>query len=285
MQVDVEDLWFTGYQPEAAWYESMRFIISLHPSSSRSPCLKRPRSVPTAECDECMISSARAVTSVSPPGSEDGQPGLGLRFESRLSMRSTHLDTHLALYLWCRKASVFADEEVLLGCRAVPLRDTNLHGRLAAWDVFDIERGLEIAQVRLRCSMASVPGPIQLPHVSEVEPASLRLNWSPPLEDRGSPVIGYRIALLAPGSQWTTASECIKSTSFFIENLVASTVYLVDIRAINEVGAGESRELEVATVDEEEEVGLASGSGVVAVQPESRQTPLCARQTDIAMEV
>lgn len=255
IHVDIEDLWFSGYHPEAAWYESLRFQVSLHPSSSRSPCLERPHGVPVAGRDTgCLVSSARAVSSVSPPGQTE-KSGLGLRFEDKLKLRTDHLDTHLALYLWCHKASVFADEEILLGCRAVPLRDTGLHGRLAGWDVCDIQRGLEIAQVRLRCYIASVPGQIQLPHVSEVQQTSLRLNWSPPLEDRGRPVTGYRVALLAPGSEdWNIVCECNKSTSFLIDMLVTGTVYLVDIRAINEVGAGESRECEVATADTEEDL-------------------------------
>merc|ERR1712039_76321 len=85
--------------------------------------------------------------------------------------------------------------------------------------------------------------------------SSLRLNWSPPLEDRGRPVLGYRVAFLAPGAEeWVIACDCTKSTSFSIDRLDAGTVYLVDIRAINEVGAGESRELEVSTADEEKDL-------------------------------
>jgi len=266
VHVDVEDLWFSGYQPEAAWYESQRFLVSLHPSSSRSPCLERPLKAPSGEDSpsECMVSSGRAVSSLAPsPGSTESSPGrprLGMRFDEHLQVRTDQLGTHLAMYLWYRKSSVFADEEKLLGCRAVPLRDASLHGRLAAWDVFDIERNLEIAQVRLRVSLESVPGAIQLPHLSDVQPTSLRLNWSLPLEDYGRPVLGYRVAILAPGAlEWATACDCVKGTSFLLEELTAGTVYLVDIRAVNEVGAGDALELEVATAVEDDAASLGPG--------------------------
>jgi len=259
LEVDLQDLRLSsgssGEVP-AAWYESVRYFVSLHPSSSRrSPAAQLPQDVPEYTQDgRHMVSSAQPCMPL--PRPEDSLVGplvLGADWQERLAMKTDRLDTHFVMYLWGRKASIFSKEDFLLGCRAVPLRDMSLHGRLAAWDISDIETGQEVAQVRMRCSVSTTPGPIQLPHLSDVGSNGLQLNWSPPLDDNGRPVTGYRVALLEPCTEeWSTVCECTKLTSCPIEDLAPSTVYMVDIRALNEIGAGDPCELEVATLDDGE---------------------------------
>lgn len=178
------------------------------------------------------------------------------------------IPSHIMLYLWRQKTSVFSEDDTLVGCRAVPLRDVDLNARMATYDICDLRRGLELAQVRLRCSLFSVPGPIQLPHLEhEAGTTTFQIHWSEPLDDRGRPVLAYRIAMCDPLTQdWTTACERTKKTSFTFTGLTPSSVYIVDIRAINSVGAGDSTELEVATADEE---GLSPASlgGCISPHP------------------
>merc|ERR1712039_1143496 len=131
--------------------------------------------------------------------------------------------------------------------------DANYYSRLAAWDVSDMESGEEIAEVRMIYTVCKAPGPIQLPHLSEVRQTQVTLNWSPPLEENGRRVTGYRIRLLEPcKEQWITVCECTQRTHFLVDGLTIGTSYLVNIQAINEVGIGESFELEIATSDGDE---------------------------------
>jgi len=227
---------------------SVSYFVSLHPTSSTSASVELPAEVPQFTVDKHhMVSGAR---SVGPSLAFDGSSGEDiLFFDESLSMRVDHLDTHFLLYLWGRRSSAFGGhEDSLFGCRAIPLRDVSLHGRLAVWDICDLETGVEVAELRMRCSIATTPGAIQLPHLSDVAPTSLRLNWSAPLVDNGRPVIGYSITILEPcAEEWTDVCECTVRTFFELMNLIPSSVYMVNIRALNEVGLGESSEFEIAT--------------------------------------
>jgi len=138
----------------------------------------------------------------------------------------------------------------LLGGRALPLREAGLYGRLAAWDIADLESGEQVAEVRMRYSVALPPGPIQLPYLSDVTPSEVTLNWSRPLEDRGMPVVGYRVALWKPrAATWLTLCECRPSTTFVVGSLAAGSTYIVDIRAVSDVGVGDPSQLEVLTAN------------------------------------
>merc|ERR1712151_303547 len=184
-------------------------------------------------------------------------------------LRTERLHTHCILYLWCQKQSLFGMEVSLLGWRALSLRDQSLYGRLAAWDVTHAESGEQVAEIRMRCFVATAPGVIQLPHLLTVQTTTVEIKWSPPVEDNGKPVIGYMLALLEPCTEdWITLCECLTSTTFVMRNLTPGTAYLVDVRAINEVGVGEHCELEVVTANEQtdeellgEEFDTASSDG------------------------
>lgn len=277
VDLEIEDVWFRGLQPvTASWYESMRYVVSLHAASSSpaSSSMERPRGPPVGNADPSSVASkAKAAAPMPQPRAShepSGEHGMGVRYQDSLALRCKQLGTHLTLYVWCQKTSVFTEENILLGCRAVPLRDGELNKLLATYDVCD-DQDCEVAQVRLRCSLSSVPGPIQLPHLSDVEATSLQLNWSVPMEDRGKPILGYRIALFTPCSgEWKTVCECTKGTFFVLTDLAPSAVHLIDIRAVNEVGPGESTELEVATADEEGYSPGASPVSPLATTPTAR---------------
>merc|ERR1712039_937338 len=106
------------------------------------------------------------------------------------------------------------------GGRVLPLREAGLYGRLAAWDIADLESGEQVAEVRMRYSVALPPGPIQLPYLSDVTSSEVTLNWSRPLEDRGMPVVGYRVALWKPrAARWHALCECMAATHFTVDSL------------------------------------------------------------------
>lgn len=260
LDAELQEITFRADLPDVqtAWYESAGYFVSLHPSSARLPSVELPEEVPHGIADGRHLAfAAKPARPQQPRAASEVATNEGeylcVDFEERLSLRTDRLHTHCVLYLWCRRRSVLSEDTKLLGYRALPLRDATLHGRLAAWDVFSLSSGEEIAHVRLRYSVWTTPGPIQLPHLDEVRPTEVTMHWSPPIDDQGVKVIGYQVSVLGPAEErWRTVSECTNSTSFKLDGLIPGTLYLVDIRAVNEAGVGEPCELEVSTNDLDE---------------------------------
>merc|ERR1711862_345704 len=102
---------------------------------------------------------------------------------------------------------------------------------------------------RLRWSVYSVPGPIQLPHLIDVQPTCVSLHWSSPVADSKvtKPVKGYRLRVWAPGAGWQTLIRFVAETSATVEDLFPASSYLLEVSAINEVGVGEPMHLHVHT--------------------------------------
>lgn len=260
LEAELEEVTLRASLPEAqtAWYESARYFVSLHPSSVRLPSIELPKQVPQGTVDnQHLVFAAQPAQLRRSEASEADSECMCADFRERLSLRMDRLPSHCILYLWCHRRSMLNEDTRLLGYRALPLRDPSLHGRLAAWDVCAVRSGEEVAHVRLRYSLWTTPGPIQLPYLSDEQPAEVTLHWSPPMDDQGVKITGYRIALLGPGAdRWLTVCECTTSTSFRLDGLRPSTAYMVDIRAMNEAGVGEASQLEVSTSGLEEAAPL-----------------------------
>lgn len=187
-----------------------------------------------------------------------------------LSLRTEQLNTHFMLFLWLQRSSMFGGEATtqLLGCRALPLRDSSLYGRLAAWDISDIASGEQIAEARLRYAACKSPGPIQLPHLSKVGPTELTLSWSAPMDDGGLEVLDYKVELLPPGEDWwRPVCECTPAATrcCTLTGLAAGTAYEVRISARNAVGQGEPCRLEVSTAVAEDADSGEAGIEVLEV--------------------
>jgi len=254
LQAELEEIALRASLPEAqtAWYESAEYFASLHPSSVRLPEIELPKEVPSGVSDGLHLAfSAKSAQLRQPRGAGEAAAAEGecLRADFRecLSLRMDRLPSHCVLFLWRRRRSLLGEDTRLLGYRALPLRDASLQGRLAAWDVVALRSGEEVAQVRLRYSVFTTPGPIQLPHLSDVLPTEVTMHWRPPLDDQGAKVLGYQISMRSPDEeQWLTVSECTQSKSFKLDGLIPGAIYAVDIRAVNEAGVGEHSELEVS---------------------------------------
>jgi len=277
LEVEFEDITVNAgvFRTGLAWYEVARCFVSLHPSSARVPQNAAevlgflPVEVPleTQEWQHlvsqlAMLRSGGSLASaatgaVSAPGDVAGS-SLRAQLDEKASLRMDRPHSHCIAFLWCRRGSMvpgLSNEDVaLLGWRAIPLRDESLHGRLAAWDFAHAETGEQVAVLRMRCSVATPPGAIQLPHLEESAPTCVRFHWSIPLADGGKPILGYQVSLLEPCSEdWVTLSECAPSTTFVVRNLTPGTAYLLDVKPVNDVGVGDGCELEVVTVDDHQE--------------------------------
>jgi len=253
---------------QAAWYETTTCYVSLHPSSSMLPTSgglaatvpEVPLDAPSATVDGSHLVSSAAVLRKECSDEATGKLVFKASCNEQLTLRRERLDTHFVLYLWCKKKSVFGEEVSLLGSRVLPLRDTSLYGRLAAWDIVLLEDTEEpVGEVRMRFSVASAPGLIQLPHIVTAEPTCVEFHWSPPTKQNGRPVLGYGINVLEPCTQeWITLCEFTPEPTFVMRNLQPGTVYNVGILAYNAVGVGENAALEFCTqseaVDSQEDV-------------------------------
>eukprot|EP00931_Biecheleriopsis_adriatica_P022119 TRINITY_DN14303_c0_g1_i2.p1 TRINITY_DN14303_c0_g1~~TRINITY_DN14303_c0_g1_i2.p1 ORF type:complete len:467 (-),score=83.78 TRINITY_DN14303_c0_g1_i2:84-1484(-) len=242
---------------QLAWYESVSYLVTLQPSSVKLPNIQLPRDVPHATPAADHMASQWQASQSSRSNEHDGslpsdnampdryQEQSSVQFLEMLTMHADRLDSHFVLFLWCRRRSVFSESTVLLGCRPLPLRDPSLYARWAAWDIHDMETGEEVGQVRLKIDVLTAPGPIRLPHLSDVMENGFTLNWSTPL---GAPPTGYAVAIRVRGRHEAILVEQSSSTSFIVDGLLSATTYVVDIRAGNEVGWGEGCELEASTL-------------------------------------
>ncbi|XP_036374685.1 obscurin isoform X3 [Megalops cyprinoides] len=70
---------------------------------------------------------------------------------------------------------------------------------------------------------------------------SVTLSWFTPLNDGGSPILGYRVEMrLADSALWLPChTEPICSTEFVVDNLIPGTGYRFRVAALNRVGIGE----------------------------------------------
>eukprot|EP00927_Polykrikos_kofoidii_P067272 TRINITY_DN62781_c0_g1_i1.p1 TRINITY_DN62781_c0_g1~~TRINITY_DN62781_c0_g1_i1.p1 ORF type:complete len:680 (+),score=76.00 TRINITY_DN62781_c0_g1_i1:102-2042(+) len=250
---------------DVSWFETASCFVSLHPKSaplshnvdaaSGLPIVGRlPKGVPSKTEDGCHLVS-QALSLEKKTTTDHDEPMLLAQPGELMSMRFGESCDHGIVCLWWRKRLLFNEEVRLLGCRVVPLRDESLDSRLVAWDVLHVETGDQIAVVRLRTTVAKAPGPIQLPHLDSVESTSVELKWSVPLTDNGRPIVGYRVEILTPcTSEWVLLTEGCNSTGYLIKQLNPRTTYMLDIRAVNEVGIGEHCTLEVETATAGEDI-------------------------------
>ena len=84
---------------------------------------------------------------------------------------------------------------------------------------------------------ASVPGAPAAPVLDQATPATLRASWSAPVSDGGSAITGQDLRWSADGGgSWTVAAGVTSPRT--IAGLAASTLHLVQVRAVNAIGAG-----------------------------------------------
>lgn len=91
----------------------------------------------------------------------------------------------------------------------------------------------------------AVPDPPEEPEVLSKTTESVTLSWFTPLQDGGSPILGYRVEMrLVDSALWLPChSEPVCNTEFVVENLIPGSGYRFRVAAINRAGTGEPVEL------------------------------------------
>lgn len=283
IEVDLEELELHPDAPDLqpGFFESIRYFVSLHPRSEEPEHIPLPRDAPAQSVDRHYLVSQ--VQAAQMPGVQVGgffgtsaqdrsatgddraalaKQNPAVPFKEKLELRVDKLDHYLVAYAWATKSSMVGGQTTTLVGRALaPLQEFKLQRRLTTWGMFDVLEHHRVAEMRLRYSVLTTPGPVLKPTSADVKQTEVTLKWSPPESDHGSPVIGYKVSILLDpkgsdeGPQWYVLCDCTKSPNpvYVVANLKGNTAYLVDVRAVNRVGAGDPCEFQITTAPVEPE--------------------------------
>merc|ERR1740130_304272 len=128
-----------------------------------------------------------------------GQNAVVSQFLDQLALQRPEIDLNLIAYVWGIRSNAFATEKaVLLGRAILPMTDWKLQRKMIPWSITDIPTGQLVGEMVLKFQVLTTPGPPLAPKVSDVGRKEVTLHWSPPANDCGSPVIGYKIDLKSP---------------------------------------------------------------------------------------
>jgi hypothetical protein len=272
LEVELDELELrpeADYHHQVAWYESLKYYVSLHPRSEHHDNIPIPHDAPRATVDreylvsqvqppkhpQVQVGLASFLSSKAPESDEGKKPDHPIvTFKEQLALMLDKLDVHLVLYVWGRKSSMASEEVTLIGRALAPLHDYAFQRKTTTWGVFDVQEGHRVAEMRLRYHVATTPGPVQSPHLTDTKQSQVTINWEPPANDHGAPILGYKVSILLDakmneGPKWFELCECTKSKNpvYVVANLTGNTAYMVDVRAVNKVGAGDPCEFQITT--------------------------------------
>jgi len=257
------------------WYQSLRYFVSLHPRSEPVDEIPLPRDAPAKTKDGFYVVSQAheaADPKVKVAKSKDDKSKDGkskddkaddrshyrdhpiIQFNESFVLEREHLDPHLVVYVWARKKGMRDEEITLVGRGLASMHDFKIQRRFTTWSISDLNDGHKVAEMRMKFSVCSTPGPVRNPHLTDVKQNEVTIQWTPPANDHGSPVTAYKIAILlekhkSEGPRWFTVCDQTKTANpvFVLENLTGHTAYMVDIRARNKAGVGDCCEFEAVT--------------------------------------
>lgn len=111
-----------------AWFETVRYFVSFHPSSVRLPTVQLPKETPRPTSPDATNTKYMASPALAPSPKQKSETVVydwqeSVRFDEHMQMLSDHLDSHFLLFLWCSKSSLLSESTVLLGYRPLPLRE------------------------------------------------------------------------------------------------------------------------------------------------------------------
>lgn len=252
IEIDLEEVRLHHQSPDLipGWHETTTYYVSVHPfDRDPSPPLEAPKYTKEGEY---LVS--QAVGSKEPPV-KNGH-ARHVPFKEKLVLNTDRAIPNAQVLLWGKKGNIAHSEIILVGKTVISLFDYRLQRKLIPWNVMDLTVDMPVAEMFMRYEVKTTPAAVQLLHLTDVKQTQVTLHWSKPLNDHGSPVQGYKINILltqepgkTEGSMWHTLCECTKTlhTAFVVENLKGNTEYLVNVMAVNQVGAGDSYEFQIQT--------------------------------------
>jgi len=238
---------------EPEWHQSTSYYMSFHPfiEDPRDPPMPFDAPRQSQEGDHAVSKMIVAKK----PTRDTGHP-LHVQFKEKLVIRKDHLDPNCLGLLWGRKGNIAAEEFILVGKTILSLFDYSLQRKLIPFKILDATIEQPVADMLLKYEVKTTPGPVQLPLVENRRQDQVTLKWTPPLNDHGSPIQGYRIDILltatenpTQGAEWFALCECTKTlkAEYVVQKLRGNTEYRINVRAVNGVGAGDSCEFQVQT--------------------------------------
>lgn len=259
LEFDLEEVRIHYSPPdlEPEWHQSTSYYMSFHPflEDPRDPPM--PLDAPRRSQEGDYAVSKMVVAKK--PTRDTGHP-MHVQFKEKLVIRKDHLDPNCLVLLWGRKGNIVGEEFVLVGQSILSLFDYTFQRKLIAFKILDTTVEQPVADMLLKYDVKTTPGPVQLPHVEDRKQEEVSLKWTPPLNDHGSPLQGYRIDILmtatndpSQAANWLTLCECTGTLkpAFNVCKLRGNSQYMVNIRAVNGVGAGDPCEFQITTAPTE----------------------------------
>ncbi|CAE7458247.1 TTN [Symbiodinium sp. CCMP2456] len=245
LEVELQELELHPDAPDLqpGMFESLKYFVSLHPRSEEPDHIPLPRDAPLQTVDGHYIVS-QAQRAAKPglqvgifAGDDDERPNQNP--VEPFSLRMEKLDHHLVAYVWATKGTLLA----------TPVTTPRHVGSVPA-----NFKGHRVAEMRLKYHVCTTPAAVTDMAMADVKQTEVTVKWSPPKNDHGAPIIGYKISILLDPQpnelpEWYTLCECTKSLNplYVVANLRGNTAYLLDVRAVNKVGAGDAGEFEIVT--------------------------------------
>ena len=90
----------------------------------------------------------------------------------------------------------------------------------------------------------------------EIEATSVRVRWTAPTDDGGSPITGYRVVILQSGNVIKNKTTGAAVMEYSFTGLTRSTNYTVKVYALNKVFQGNFSELTIKTKYEGQYISL-----------------------------
>eukprot|EP00927_Polykrikos_kofoidii_P018314 TRINITY_DN18474_c0_g2_i1.p1 TRINITY_DN18474_c0_g2~~TRINITY_DN18474_c0_g2_i1.p1 ORF type:complete len:1068 (+),score=137.42 TRINITY_DN18474_c0_g2_i1:92-3295(+) len=270
IELEVFELELHPEAPEltAGWFESLKFFVSFHPRSESPESIPLPRDPPGLSQDGKQLVTkmmparlpgvklASRVSGLFGGGREEERVGNNpiVEFKEEMSLCMPQLDLSIVAYVWARKSSMTSSEITLVGRSLAPLHNFALQRRPTTWGVFDVMEGHRVAELRVMYSVSTSPAAIQRPRVTDMKQEEVTVRWDPPASDHGSPTTAYTLSILLnnpspQGPQWHTLCARTSTTNpvYVVTNLEGNTSYMMNVRAINKVGVGDSCEFQIST--------------------------------------
>ncbi|XP_048868536.1 obscurin-like isoform X15 [Brienomyrus brachyistius] len=96
-----------------------------------------------------------------------------------------------------------------------------------------------------KLTVIALPDPPEDPEVVNKTNRTVTLSWFTPLNDGGSPILGYRVEMrLSDSALWLPChSEPVRDTELMVENLSSGVGYRFRVAALNKAGTGEPVQL------------------------------------------
>lgn len=260
IQADVDEVRLFHQPPDllSAFYQNTSYFVSFHPGSEPEQSITLPHEVPVPDKTkngDYMVSKSAIAKKPLVQLQQYGKNAYVAQFLDNLALQRSHIDLHIAVYVWGIRSSLIAEESpVLLGRALLPMTDWTVQRKLVPWSVTDIPTGQLVGEVVLKFEVTTTPGPPRNPQVSDVGRKEVTLHWHPPHSDHGSPVVGYKVDLRRQDDpkqdpKWVTLCELTDGLDpvYCVTNLQPHRPYIFEVSAVNGVGVGDPIEFQVHT--------------------------------------